>query len=73
MGQIYSYCTNSSILHQYTITADDLEHAKSVIRKKLNFKFLEKHDLLPVEIWQGEKKRKDFTFETLNEITKIYK
>ena len=71
--ETFSYSTNSHIFNQQKISAENLENAKEVIRKKLNFKKLEKFDMLPVEIWSGEKHRRDFTFETLKEITKIYK
>jgi hypothetical protein len=71
--KVFSYCTNSHILNQQKIYAENLEDAKELIRKKHNFKKLDKLEYLPIEIWEGDKQRNDFTFETLKEITKIYK
>jgi hypothetical protein len=69
----FSYCTNSPILCTHRLEAEDLSTAIKRVRDKLSFKWLEKHDCLPAEIWEGEKERQDFTFEELCLITKVYK
>ena len=69
----FSYCTNSHAFYQYKVSANDLSDAIDIIRLKFNFKKLEKNNCLPIEIWHGEKDRRLFTFDDLNNITKIYK
>lgn len=69
----FSYTTNSPYLFQNKLQAENLDCAIARIHEKLNFKKMGKSEHLPVEIWEGEKLRQDFTFNELNLITNIYK